>query len=419
MKKADRIAMMIHNTGDSVTEYRKGRERNFFVVRLGANTWGLEKSTSGCTCGVRYADTREEIEAYVAENGYKAVKTWTRPETKDEPQQVMPQPETPTAPQETANEPEAAQEQTEEAKARELHVRAEGLCEEGKLHENFVRSVQKVEFQAYKAMGHEHVVWLASKNPRVAAAMEHLRAKQTAPNDKPQACERKPAFEAGGVYRNEAQEAGKDTIKVTARSGCVVTFVWNGQEMTADVRFDDPSSEYILMGLKPFFASELETGEEPTAGQPAPQEAATPENKINALFHELVPVEGKADTAAGEIVRAVCRIGYRYSNDGDYVGHGYGKETCNPAARYLMANAGENVAEIVRRLWAAGEECGILDDGSYDDWLSELVKAALAYLDEHPELKTTPNAVGYWDYRDPNEDVDEWDDEDEDEWGAA
>lgn len=158
---------------------------------------------------------------------------------------------------------------------------------------------------------------------------------------------------------------------------------------------------------------------EPAVGQPAPQETMTPEDRIDALFHELVPVEGKADTVAGEIVRAVCRIGYRYSNDGDYVGHGYGKETCNPAARYLMANAGENVAEIVRCLWAAGEECGILDDGSYGNWLSELVRAALVYLDEHPELKTAPNAVGYWDYRDPNEDVDEWDDEDEDEWGVA
>lgn len=45
----------------------------------------------------------------------------------------------------------------------------------------------------------------------------------------------------------------------------------------------------------------------------------------------------------------------------------------------------------------------------------------LAYLDEHPELKTTPNAEDYLNYRDPVEDVDEWDDEDEDdeEWDAA
>lgn len=54
-------------------------------------------------------------------------------------------------------------------------------------------------------------------------------------------------------------------------------------------------------------------------------------NKIDALFEELVPASGKADTVAGEIIRAVCRIGYRWFNDGDMVGVGYWKETCNPA----------------------------------------------------------------------------------------
>lgn len=51
----------------------------------------------------------------------------------------------------------------------------------------------------------------------------------------------------------------------------------------------------------------------------------TAEQKINALFAELVPASGKADTVAGEIVRAVSRIGYRNYNDGDHIGVGYGK----------------------------------------------------------------------------------------------
>ena len=76
------------------------------------------------------------------------------------------------------------------------------------------------------------------------------------------------------------------------------------------------------------------------------------ENRINALFEELVPVSGKADTVAGEIVRAVTRIAYRNWNDGDHVGVGYGKETCNPAARYLMERAGSKVGEAGRNMWA-------------------------------------------------------------------
>lgn len=41
------------------------------------------------------------------------------------------------------------------------------------------------------------------------------------------------------------------------------------------------------------------------------------EERINKLFKELVPETGKADSLAGELVRAMSRIGYRFYNDGD------------------------------------------------------------------------------------------------------
>lgn len=41
------------------------------------------------------------------------------------------------------------------------------------------------------------------------------------------------------------------------------------------------------------------------------------EDRINKLFKELVPETGKADSLAGELVRAMSRIGYRFYNDGD------------------------------------------------------------------------------------------------------
>ena len=49
------------------------------------------------------------------------------------------------------------------------------------------------------------------------------------------------------------------------------------------------------------------------------------EERINKLFKELVPETGKADSLAGELVRAMSRIGYRFYNDGDQLGIGYGK----------------------------------------------------------------------------------------------
>ena len=69
----------------------------------------------------------------------------------------------------------------------------------------------------------------------------------------------------------------------------------------------------------------------------------TAEKRLNQLFDELVPARGAAKTVAGEIVRAISRIGYRNYNDGDHIGVGYGNETCNPAARYLSAKCGEAV----------------------------------------------------------------------------
>ena len=138
------------------------------------------------------------------------------------------------------------------------------------------------------------------------------------------------------------------------------------------------------------------------------------ETRISALFEELVPAKGKADTVAGEIIRAVNRIAYRNYNDGDHVGVGYGNETCNPAARYLGEVAGNHgdpagnrVQQAVIDMW------GVADDDRYDKLVEALEEAVLAYLDEHPELKTTPNTEDMFDYRDSLEDRDNsYDEED-------
>lgn len=131
------------------------------------------------------------------------------------------------------------------------------------------------------------------------------------------------------------------------------------------------------------------------------------EQRINTLFDELVPAKGKADTVAGEIIRAVSRISYRSYNDGDHVGVGYGNETCNPAARYLGEVAGSHVQQAVLDMW------GIRDDCLYNKAVENLEEKVLAYLDEHPELKTTPNTEDMWDYIDRFEDRDDSEDEED------
>lgn len=134
------------------------------------------------------------------------------------------------------------------------------------------------------------------------------------------------------------------------------------------------------------------------------------EEKINALFEELVPASGKANTVAGEIIRAISRIGYRNYNDGDHLGVGYGRETCNPAGRFLAAKCSPEIARLVSDAW------GIYSDETYSKALEQLEEAVLAYIEAHPELKTTANDEDMWDSRDEFEDVDRDDEEDEDDY---
>lgn len=134
------------------------------------------------------------------------------------------------------------------------------------------------------------------------------------------------------------------------------------------------------------------------------------EERINKLFEELVPASGKADTVAGEIIRAVSRIGYRNYNDGDHIGVGYGKETCNPAARYLAEKAGSRVERAISDMW------GVFDDNRYDAMVATLEAEVLTYLEQHPELKTTANNEDMWDYQDKDEDVDDYEEDDDEDY---
>ena len=112
------------------------------------------------------------------------------------------------------------------------------------------------------------------------------------------------------------------------------------------------------------------------------------DERINNLFEDLVPGSGKADNLAGELVRAMARIGYRNFNDGDHNGVDYGKETCNPAARFLRSKGNKEIRELVDAIW------GIENDTAYDAVLEKLTGG------------------------DPDEDVDDWEDEDDEEaWG--
>ena len=103
-----------------------------------------------------------------------------------------------------------------------------------------------------------------------------------------------------------------------------------------------------------------------------------------AMEDRLVPGMGKAETVAGEIIRATDRIWYRWWNDGDKINVGYGKETCNGTARYLEKIRG---TDFPVEIWG-----GRLNDDEYTKFTDGLVDEMYAFIKARPELETTPNA---------------------------
>lgn len=134
------------------------------------------------------------------------------------------------------------------------------------------------------------------------------------------------------------------------------------------------------------------------------------ENKLNKLFEELVPRSGKADSLAGELVRATSRIGYRFFNDGDKLGVSYGKETCNPAGRFLISKLPEEIGNLVKALW------GMPSDEGYESVLDILVDRVADYIESSPGLRDLPTE-DMWDHWDRDEDVDDsWQDDEDEDW---
>lgn len=115
---------------------------------------------------------------------------------------------------------------------------------------------------------------------------------------------------------------------------------------------------------------------------------------FNILFEKYVPNCGKSDTVGGEIVRAFCRIDYRWFNDGDYAGYGYGMGTAGPACTYLIGipeleDSVENVLNIVDH------------EEMYEKALLTLGNDVADYLDENPNLFEEKNEEDY-------QDCDDW-----------
>lgn len=126
---------------------------------------------------------------------------------------------------------------------------------------------------------------------------------------------------------------------------------------------------------------------------------------FNDLRSKLVPATGKADSVAGEIIRAMDRLIYRFWNDGDMVGDGYGNETCNGSYRYMY-----------HKLPTCPDLYGESDnEDGYAEALAALAEEVMNYLKLNPGLQETPNHDDSRSDYDEPEDYQWYNDDEEDE----
>lgn len=120
---------------------------------------------------------------------------------------------------------------------------------------------------------------------------------------------------------------------------------------------------------------------------------------IESWFTDYVPREGAANTVGGEILRAFTQIRGRYYNDGDKIGVGMGKDTVNPAARYLVDKCvgWTEVSNIEEML--SGDSDINKDNDNYSEWLEDCEYSLEDYLRNNKDYFHTVNKDDIWDYK--------------------
>jgi hypothetical protein len=121
------------------------------------------------------------------------------------------------------------------------------------------------------------------------------------------------------------------------------------------------------------------------------------DNNFNALYSELVPGSGKAETFEGELLRATARIVYRYYNDGDFFFENYGAETAGPPATFLKENAPDvtNISSLIIEIASVGQR-GLGDVSEvYIAFLNNLVEEVSTYVASKTG-NLTPNTKDMW-----------------------
>lgn len=115
-------------------------------------------------------------------------------------------------------------------------------------------------------------------------------------------------------------------------------------------------------------------------------------SRFQIAFDELVPSQGKADTQAGELIRAMGRVLYRWFNDGDVFYKGYGIKTVLPSIAFICKygpdEAIECVDEATKDVQNFDDPALFEENGGYEKFLNNIAEIVVDYILDNPELLT-------------------------------
>lgn len=144
-------------------------------------------------------------------------------------------------------------------------------------------------------------------------------------------------------------------------------------------------------------------------------------DKFEEITDKYLPLNGEGETKATQIVTAICKLVYKYYNDGDIFDN-----------TYELANYGNDLSSYANWLDTYTDEAGaILDqiktfeldcESCYEDLLQELAdtmlnETYLTELNKIPKIGSIYNCEGRFHYDDglDDEDEDYWEDDEGDE----
>lgn len=127
--------------------------------------------------------------------------------------------------------------------------------------------------------------------------------------------------------------------------------------------------------------------------------------KFQADYDRLLPFmpdSGPADTAAGEIIRAISKLGY------DFYNNGMGNNTSG-AVNYLrrMAAIDQETYQTIYAYTRGQTYEGYYDGDELHTAIENMVDSAVYFIKTNPYLETLPNTVDMFEFEDEFENFDE------------